>query len=51
MQQTSDLKAEVGDEWVQKRIGRQGRQLWNWNVVDTKTRYILASYLTDPPPD
>ena len=40
--------AHTGPEWVademQVRVG--GEQLWNWNVMDSKTRYILASHLS-----
>ena len=40
--------AHTGSEWVademQVRVG--GEQLWNWNVMDAKTRYILASHLS-----
>ena len=40
--------AQVGDDWVademQLKVG--GDRLWNWNVLDTKTRYILASHLS-----
>ena len=45
---TADMKAQVGDEWVADemavRVG--GWQFWNWNVMDKKTRYILASQLS-----
>ena len=48
MEQTADLKAQVGDEWVADemavRVG--GWQFCNWNVMDSKTRYILASHLS-----
>ena len=41
-------KAETGDEWVADemvvRVG--GEKMWNWNVMDSKTRYILASHLS-----
>ncbi len=40
--------AQVGEHWVademQLKVG--GDRLWNWNVMDTKTRYILASHLS-----
>ena len=41
-------KAEVGDEWVvdEMMVKVGGQQLWNWNVMDSKTRYILASHLS-----
>lgn len=41
-------KATTGDEWVADetvvRVG--GRKVWLWNVMDGKTRYILATHLT-----
>ncbi|MDE2842518.1 MAG: DDE-type integrase/transposase/recombinase [Chloroflexota bacterium] len=43
-----DHKADVDDSWVADemlvRVG--GEKMWNWNVMDEKTRYILASLLT-----
>ena len=40
--------AQVGDEWVademQVRVG--GENLWHWNVMDAKTRYVLATHLS-----
>ena len=43
-----DYPAQTGPEWVademQVKVG--GEQLWNWNVMDAKTRYVLASHLT-----
>ena len=43
-----DHKAEVGDEWVVDEMAVKvgGEQLWNWNVMDKDTRYILASHLS-----
>ncbi len=48
MEQTQDLKAEVGDEWVADEMAVKvgSWQMWNWNVMDAKTRYILASHLS-----
>ena len=47
-EQTVGLKAEVGDEWVADEMAVKvgGWQMWNWNVMDTKTRYILATHLS-----
>ncbi len=44
---TADMKAQVGDEWVADEMAVKvgGWQMWNYNVMDTKTRYILASHL------
>ena len=48
VKQMEDHKADVGDEWVvdemQVKVG--GEKYWNWNVMDSKTRYILASHLS-----
>lgn len=40
--------AQVGDTWVadEMQVVVGGQKMWNWNVVDEKTRYILASYLS-----
>ena len=45
---TADMKAQVGDEWVADEMAVKvgSWQMWNWNVMDTKTRYILASHLS-----
>ena len=41
-------KAKTGGHWVademQVKVG--GKKMWLWNVMDSETRYILASYLT-----
>ena len=41
-------KARTGDEWVademQVKVG--GERYWLWNVMDSRTRYILAAYLS-----
>ena len=43
-----DYPANVGEHWVademQLKVG--GDRLWNWNVLDAKTRYVLASHLS-----
>ena len=42
------VKANVGDHWVADelvlRVG--GRKYWCWNVMDAKTKYVLAVHLT-----
>ena len=45
---TADMKAQVGDEWVADEMAVKvgSWQFWNWNVMDKKTRYILASHLS-----
>ena len=43
-----DYPAHVGEDWVADemllKVG--GDRLWNWNVMDVDTRYILASHLS-----
>jgi len=38
----------VGDEWVadEMMVDVEGGKAWNWNIMDAKTRYLLASHLT-----
>ena len=42
-----DYPAQVGDEWVadEMMVDVGGEKMWNWNVMDSKTRYVLASHL------
>lgn len=41
-------KAHTGDEWVvdEMMVKVGGEKYWNWNVMNSDTRYILASYLS-----
>ena len=41
-------KAQTGDHWVadETMVDVGGRKAWLWNVMDGKTRYILATHLT-----
>ena len=43
-----DHKADVGDSWVadEMMVDVGGEKMWNWNVMDEKTRYILTSHLS-----
>ena len=43
-----DLKANTGDEWVadETMVKVDGHPYWIWNVMDSKTRYLLAMHLT-----
>ena len=40
--------AQVGDTWVadEMMVTVGGGKMWNWNVMDEDTRYILASHLS-----
>ena len=44
----ADLKANTGDRWVadEMEIRLGGHKFWIWNVMDSKTRYLLASMLS-----
>ena len=41
-------KAETGDHWVADEmvVDVGGEKAWLWNVMDGKTRYVLASHLS-----
>ncbi len=40
--------AQVGDTWVadEMQVVVGGEKMWNWNVMDEDTRYVLASHLS-----
>ena len=42
------IKADVGDHWVADELFLKvgGRRLYCWNVMDAKTRYVLAVHLS-----
>lgn len=48
LKQMKGHKAKAGGHWVademQVKVG--GQKMWLWNVMDSKTRYILSSHLT-----
>lgn len=41
-------KAKTSGKWVadEMQVDVGGRKMWLWNVMDSETRYILASHLT-----
>lgn len=43
-----EYPAHTSDEWVADEMVLEvgGKKMWNWNVMDSRTRYILASYLS-----
>lgn len=43
-----DHKAQTSRHWVadESTVDVGGEQFWNWNVMDSETRYILASHLS-----
>ena len=46
--QMKGRKAKTGKEWVadEMMVDVGGQKMWLWNVMDSETRYILASHLT-----
>lgn len=42
-----DYPAHTGPEWVadEMMVDVGGEKMWNWNVMDSDTRYVLASHL------
>ena len=44
----ADHKAHTSGHWVadEMMVWVGGEKYWNWNVMDSETRYILASYLS-----
>jgi transposase-like protein len=48
IEQTKDFKPEVGDEWIADETGiRVGnRSVWFWDIIDAKSRYLLASRIS-----
>ena len=46
--QMKGRKAHTGKEWVadEMMVEVGGKKMWLWNVIDSETRYILASHLT-----
>ena len=46
--QMKGRKAQTGKEWVadELMVDVGGKQMWLWNVMDSETRYVLASHLT-----
>ena len=48
LKQLKDHKATTGGHWVadEMMVDVGGEKMWLWNVMDSETRYILASHLT-----
>ena len=43
-----DHKATTGGDWVadELQVDVGGKKVWLWNVMDSETRYVLATHLT-----
>lgn len=44
----AEFKADEGDFWVagEMMVRIDGHQMWLWNVMEAKSRYLLASHLS-----
>jgi transposase-like protein len=49
VERVKDFKPDVGDEWIADetclKVG--GKNIWFWDIIDIKSRYLLASRLSD----
>jgi len=45
---TKELRPNVGDEWLADETVLQigGKNVWFWDVMDSKTRFLLASHMS-----
>ena len=45
---TKDFKPEVGNVWLADETGINvgNRNVWLWDIIDAKTRYLLASHIS-----
>ncbi|MFC2068914.1 IS6 family transposase [Chloroflexota bacterium] len=48
LNKTKDLHPIVGDKWIADEcmLDIGGKKTWHWDIIDTKTRYILATHLS-----
>ena len=48
LKQMGGHKAKTGGHWVadEMQVDVGGQKMWLWNVMDSETRYTLASHLT-----
>jgi len=48
VERTKDFKPEVGDTWIadETMLKVGGENIWYWDIIDAKTRYLLASYVS-----
>ena len=46
--QAGKYKPEVGGVWVadETMVDLDGKNVWFWDIIDTKTRYLLASHMS-----
>jgi len=48
IKQSKDFKPIVGNKWIadETAINIGGKKLWYWDIIDTPSRYLLASHLS-----
>ncbi|MCP3682599.1 MAG: DDE-type integrase/transposase/recombinase [bacterium] len=48
IERTKDCKPNVGDTWIadETAIRTGGKVVWFWDIIDEKTRYLLASHVS-----
>ena len=48
IRQARDFKPKVGNTWIadETMINVGGRKLWYWDIIDSSSRYLLASHLS-----
>lgn len=49
VEMASKFKPEVGDEWIadETMINVGNKKVWFWDIIDTETRYLLASRISE----
>ena len=48
IRESKDFTPKVGDVWIADEtvLDIGGRHVWFWDIIDTKTRYLLASHIS-----
>lgn len=48
VERSKDFRPDVGSVWVadETMISVGGRKIWFWDIIDLKTRYLLASHIS-----
>jgi len=51
IEKSKDFKPKVGDVWIADETGidvhGSKRDLWFWDIIDSKSRYLLASHISN----
>lgn len=47
--EAKDFTPKVGDVWIadETSLDIGGHKVWFWDIIDTKTRYLLASHISE----